>query len=196
MRTLGVFLAATALSLAGCDTPSQKTFLPRDSFLVADSMWGKSESEIKRIETLWSFSEKYGEISYSGFVKFAPTDSLRTLLTYYFQSGKLNKVQHYLKFSSKNDSAYVSVVSKVYSVLIGSLGKPISSNTRWPNELYRNQPTMLGRAIKLGHVTYDATWESKFTRLQYDVLSDLDGELTLSLRFSSKEYSNQFTPSQ
>jgi hypothetical protein len=194
LRSLAVGLAGASLILTGCDQQSQKPECPKDSFVVTDSMWGKSETDIKSTETLRSFAEKYGELSYSGFVKFSPSDSLRTILTYYFQSGKLNEVRHYLKFSSKADSEYVTMVRKVYAILLDERGKPVDINTRWHNDLYKNQPTMFARALRLGHVTYDAIWDSKLSRLKYDVFSDVDGQLTISLVCVSKEYSNMFTP--
>jgi hypothetical protein len=189
-----LLFALISLIVASCDQPTQKLTRPKDSFLVADSMWGKSESDIRTIETLRSFADKYGELSYSGFVKFSPTDSLCTILTYYFQSGKLNKVQHYLKFSSTADSPYVNTVRKVYAILLDAKGKPVDFNTRWHNDLYQHQPLMFARALRLGHVSYDAVWDSRLTKLKYDVFSDVDGELTISLGYVSKEYSNMFTP--
>jgi hypothetical protein len=53
---------------------------------------------------------------------------------------------------------------------------------------------MFARALRLGHVSYDAVWDSRLTKLKYDVFSDVDGELTISLGYVSKEYSNMFTP--
>lgn len=196
MQSVVLSLAVILSLLAGCSQPNQKPITPKTSFLVPDSMWGKSESDVKKSETLWSFAEKYGELSYSGLVKFGPTDSLSTLLTYYFQSHRLNRVQYYLHFTSVTDSSYVAMVHRVYSVLVDSLGKPATINVRWHNELYRNEPGMFAHALKLGHVAYDASWNCRLSTLKYNVWSDLNGEMTISLEYASKEYTNEFTPDQ
>ena len=183
----------TASCMMGCNQPDTNTYRPKSTFTVADSVWGKTKSDVARSETLNLVKDEYNQIGYRGFVKYTQRDSLYAMLTYYFDSDRLNRIQFFLKFKSNDDSAYIKILRTVSSILTKQYGKPASTRALWSNKIFQDDPTMLGRAIRLGHVTHHAEWDTKLTRLKYMAYSQLDGDFTFSLEYFSLEYNNQFS---
>jgi hypothetical protein len=187
------FLFLLLILLVACDNQPSKKYSSKTSPFIADSIWGSSPTKIENSENFWMFNKKYGELNFSGIMRLEQTDSLHVIINYYFQSDKLNKVQYYLEYSSKSEGAYVAIVNKMFSDFKNHYGIPESSSKRWDNKMYENDPSNLGRALMLGHVTYYSKWDSRRTKIKYTVWGDLDGKLTFSIEYLSKEYSNSFS---
>ena len=57
------------------------------------------------------------------------------------------------------DADWVEAYRAIRAQLTRAYGKPESDGARWNDETYKNQPDLLGRAVRLRHVNLWTTWK-------------------------------------
>lgn len=129
--------------------------------------WGMSKFEIKEIEnsTLKEDSD-YGLI-YSGSVGIHEAS-----IFYRFTNGKLSTGAYFFDAKHTNKNKCIDDYDSINRILKNKYGTPISEETTWLNDLYKDDYSEWGFAVSLGHLKYVTVWELGET----DIIHSLDGD--------------------
>jgi hypothetical protein len=66
-----------------------------------------------------------------------------------------------------NRNTYIEAYEEVSTTLERIYGTPKLSDTYWSDDLYQDDPQDYGMAVAVGHVVYDAGWETETTLIRH-----------------------------
>ena len=144
------------------------------------SEWGDSRSVVRQVagEPAQTTDDYLAyEVSISG---------LDGYLLYQFVVDKLSSAGYMFTESHSNKNSYISDYSTIQELMIKKYGKPISDESIWLNDLYRDDPSQYGFAVSLGHYAKQAIWETERTKIIHTLRGD-NYEISHGLNYSSKD---------
>jgi hypothetical protein len=88
--------------------------------------------------------------------------------------------------ASKSPNTYINDHHNIKDYLLERYNKPIKDRIDWRNDHYKNDPEKLGTALKKGHLTYSAQWDSKESTIRLS-LGCINDFMNFVLSIRSKE---------
>ena len=91
---------------------------------------------------------------------------LNTIMCFYFDSnGLLYKRTIMTREKHSNDNLYIDDYNNLKEALTLKYGKPKTDETRWLNDLFKDDTSDYGLAISIGHLVYRVFWETERTNI-------------------------------
>lgn len=155
-------------------------------FTFRKTNWGMTKEQVRSAEELKNPMEKENLLAYKTNVL-----SKNVYLVYEFINGKLGKARYVVAEEHSNKNNYITDYNSFVEALTKKYGKPMSNDTLWTNDLYRDDPSERGFAVSLGHLLYQTKWGNSAT----DITAGLFGEnynITCFVEYSSVQYRDEF----
>lgn len=108
-----------------------------------------------------------------------PVGVFKADLIYDFGKSGLKAAMYIFREEHSDQSRYYDDYEYLKQGLTIKYGKPIFDDTRWLNELYKDNPQNYGLAASAGHVTFYNTWQK--------------GSNTITLMFSGDNFKTRTT---
>lgn len=136
-------------------------------------VWGASPEDIRKYETGTYFKSEDGSDYYvEPFEDFYKREFYRTI-RYDFKDGKLWRGQYsYDRLHEPNPMSIFERAADFKIALEKIYGKPTTDTLIWKNERYRKYPSLLGSALRSGHLVVETTWKLPDTQVVMQVYND------------------------
>ena len=123
-------------------------------------VWGATKEDIRKFETGTYFkSEGESDFYVEPFKNFYKTEFFRTI-RYDFKDGKLWRGQYSYDALHEPDPMTIFQRAADFKIVLEKIyGEPTTDVLIWKNMRYRKYPTLLGSALRSGHVEIKTTWE-------------------------------------
>jgi hypothetical protein len=139
------------------------------------ALWGASKEQVKKTET----SEFSGEQKIGGGLKGldvltykSDVSGLEAGIVYYFANNLLTRARYIFMADHSNANMYIDDYKRLKTELTNKYGAPGRDDTIWSNNLYKNDPSEYGMALKVGHLTYVAEWYPPESSIQMILRGD------------------------
>jgi hypothetical protein len=153
------------------------------AFHFRRTYWGMSKDEVKKTEDEKPVKEERAMLAYSTIVA-----KRKMLVAYYFTAaGQLAKARYAVLEEHTNKNDFIEDYLALKASLIDKYGHPASDTTDWRNDLYKDDEAQHGFAVSLGHLVYEATWETKTTDIDLQLFGD-NYEIHLFADYTSKVF--------
>ncbi len=149
--------------------------------------WGATMSDVQaseeftpvatEVENALSFTGKVNGKKVAAVYEFLPDDRL-------YSAGYVFEEDH------TNRNRYIRDYEEISAVLERVYGTPKTTNTIWSNDLYRDSPQDYGMAVAVGHVQYQASWDTETTLIGH-VLHGNDFQILHGVIYSSIELADE-----
>ena len=143
--------------------------------------WGMSQKEVLASETSKPIGQNAEMIIYK--CKILNKD---VLAAYCFIQNKLCKAVYMLKNKHSNTNRFIKDYQDFKKTLTNKYGKPIEDETRWEKEFFKDEPSLRGMAVSMGHLTYYCTWETDSTEISLMLTGD-NFKINCMMGYESKE---------
>jgi len=147
--------------------------------------WGMSKEEIKAVENKEIADEDIGSvqeiIAYNDKIS-----SFDCYIGYIFVKDKLSSAGYYIKQEHTNRNDYIADYEKLKDLLTAKYGKTVKDEIYWKDDLYKNKEQDWGLAVSVGHVAYNAYWETPTTGIELMLKGD-NYKIELVIKYISKE---------
>jgi hypothetical protein len=148
-------------------------------FHFRKSRWGFSKEKVKQSETEEPVVEKDDVLGYK-----AQVAGLDVLIAYIFVNDKLVRSKYVVVEKHTNANDFISDYDKLKNGLTRKYGNPDKDEKFWKNDLYKDDYANWGMALKVGHLVYLSSWETKETDIGI-VLSGENYDVDLQVEYSS-----------
>jgi len=177
-----LFLTALLLDCLICQPLMAQTVTP-PPFHFRKTYWGMSKDSVRKTEDEKPFKDEGGLLAYTTTVA-----KRKMLVAYYFTAaGQLAKARYAVLEEHTNKNDFVEDYLELKANLVAKYGQPASDTTDWKNDLYKDDEAQHGFAVSLGHLTYDATWETNTTDIDLQLFGD-NFEIHLFADYTSKVF--------
>jgi hypothetical protein len=141
---------------------------------------GNAREEVIKSEDAKPFKDEKKTIAYIGTL-----EGRRVLITYQFTTCCLAETAYALLDDHSNKNNYIDDFDSFKRRLVSKYGAPETDAVRWRDPLYKDDAPQYGLAVSVGHLQYDATWETKNTDVSLLLRGD-NYEVHLLVTYSSK----------
>jgi hypothetical protein len=139
------------------------------------------KDEVKKTEDQKPIKEDASLVAYTTTVA-----QRKMLIAYYFTaSGRLAKARYAVLEEHTNKNDFIEDYMSMKGNLVDKYGDPKSDTVVWKNDLYKDDEAQHGFAVSLGHLVYDAAWETKTTDIELQLFGD-NYEIHLFAEYTSK----------
>jgi len=153
--------------------------------------WGMSKVQVKAIEKAKSYGEEKKSdggldiLAYEG-----KAGSLECFIAYYFVENQLIQGRYHFLEKHANRILFIGDFRTVKKELTQKYGKPTEDETYWKNDLYKDDSSDWGMAVAVGHLSFQAVWQTPQTKVLLMLTGD-NYEITHRLQYSSKSKKHQ-----
>lgn len=158
--------------------PSDDT---QDSAAFRNSTWGMTMDEVKASETLELVKEDENSLAYSDAV-----GGLDAFALYIFVQNRLVRTKYIFTEDHSNKNDYIDDFNAITSSLNSKYGPPVDEKRVWRNDLFKDDYSDWGRAVSIGHLVYNAKWETPETSIFHALYGD-NYDITHVVEYSSKD---------
>jgi len=139
--------------------------------------WGDSIQNVEKIEGV-PIEKSQGFLAYDGSLLTCPV-----MIAYRFNSDKLYRGMYVFKQNHVDAKAFITDFKMIEEELTNKYGKPSEQFENWKDDLYKDDPSDWGMAIKVGDLTYISTWEIQETEIVL-ILSGDNFKVNLFLQYT------------
>jgi len=143
--------------------------------------WGMSKSQVKKAEKGELVFEKEDMIVHK-----ASLAGLFGNVFYVFHQNRLVKAKYHFTEQRENTNTYIDDYNTLKEHLIHTCGEPTDYETRWNNDMYKEDFEKWGLAVSLGHLTYSADFATETTDITL-ALSGENAQANLVIEYSPKQ---------
>lgn len=162
-----LFLTVLLLDCLICQPLMAQTGTP-PPFHFRKTYWGMSKEEVRKTEDEKPFKDEGGRLAYTTTVA-----GRKMLVVYHFTaSGLLARRSYAVIEEHTNRNDFIEDYLVLKANLVDKYGQPASDTTDWRNDLYKDDEAQHGFAVSLGHLVYEATWETKTTDIDLKLFGD------------------------
>jgi hypothetical protein len=156
--------------------------VPKDSihFDFRRTNWGMTKEQVKSTESGKLTQEDDDLLIYDGM-----TSGMDVFICYIFVDNKLTRSKYIYSTQHTNENDYIIDFKNIKESITQKYGIPKIDDIHWRDELYKDDPSQWGFAVSLGHLIYNATWETETTVMGL-LLRGENYEINLSLEYKSK----------
>ena len=112
---------------------------------------------------------------------------LEALALYVFINGQMSRGVYMVTEPHSNKTQYISDYSSLAGLLTKKYGKPISEDTYWSDDLYRDDPSSWGMAVATGSLSKFTMWKNESAEIGLSLIGD-NFKISLSVEYASKEF--------
>ncbi len=105
-------------------------------------------------------------------------------IDYIFQRDHLLRTYYVFMEKYLEKSRYIEEFTQINREFCQKYGEPQEENKFWHDPVLRDNPDHWGRAVSLGHLSYETQWQLNHTRILLR-LAGSDNQVSLELRYSS-----------
>ena len=148
-----------------------------------NTSWGMSRAQVKVAERIKTIAHESDTVV--GYV-----DAIRNidvLVAYKLTKDILTSGMYLVVEKHPYDNDFIWDYNTLQDLLRQKYGPPKKDKIVWRNDQYRDNPSRYGMAIRVGHLRYFSEWETSDTLINL-LLEEMDQEITLSLKYSSRKY--------
>ena len=116
-------------------------------------------------------------------------DEKHCAIIYYFAENKLVSSKYHFLHNHINLNLYLFDFANLKKNLIKKYGEPKEHKPVWLNDLYKNSPDDIGRAISYGHLKLLTKWETPETNIFLGIMGD-NYKIKLIIEYSSIKYAD------
>jgi hypothetical protein len=148
-----------------------------------ETNWGMSKEQVKATE------DKKPDIESDGMLAYEETTSGKNFVyIYFFSEDKLHTTSGSISTGEHtNKNIYIDDYEELKETLTKKYGKPTLDKVTWKNDLYKNDEQDWGTAISVGHLAYEASWETSTTKIDLSLKGADNYRIYLILVYKSKE---------
>lgn len=144
--------------------------------------WGESIQNVEKIEGV-PIEKSQGFLAYDGSLLTYPV-----MIAYRFNDDKLYRGMYVFNQAHVDAKAFITDFKMIEEELINKYGKPSEQFETWTDDLYKDDPSDWGMAIKVGDLTYISTWEIQETEIVLILAGDnFEASLFLEYTDTSEE---------
>lgn len=151
-----------------------------------DVSWGATMEQVKASEQFTLMSEDENTLVFNGQVNTKTVNAVYEFLP----NGQLSLAGYLFDDTYTNRNTYIEDYEEVNVTLERLYGEPKTSDTYWSDDLYKDDPQSYGMAVSVGHVTYQAVWETETTLIRH-TLNGNDFEISHGVVYNSLELSDE-----
>ncbi|MCK4575350.1 hypothetical protein KAU34_02980, partial [candidate division WOR-3 bacterium] len=108
-------------------------------------------------------------------------------ITYLFDENRLFQGKYIFDPNKEEDNLFISDYQKIKEALIDKYGDPIEDNITWIDSLYIEENQKWGYAIKIEHLKYTTTFETKRTIIMLHLFGN-ENSIILQIDYNNKKY--------
>ncbi|MBH5316389.1 M56 family metallopeptidase [Paenibacillus sp. GSMTC-2017] len=158
-----------------------------------NGIWGMSTNEYKKTEDTIpyghgnntnSLGKSENTLSYNGKI-----NSLEAVFGTYFIDNKLAEATYTIVEQHSNATEYIKDFKDLKTSLIEKYGTPITDDINWKDDMYKDDPSNWGLALKAGHLIYTVEWETETTKI-FLKLHGGDDQSFLGIFYADKKHLN------
>lgn len=173
-KTVGLFaVACLGLPTLFAQTPGFR-----------NASWGMTVEETKKLEAAKPDREDKEARGLDMIVYIGKADALSCAYGYIFADDKLVEGRYRFIEKHTNNNQYIEDFNVIKASLVEKYGKPKSDETIWYNNLYKSDPNEWGFAVSLGHLAFQAVWQTANTKILLQLQGD-NYEFTHLLQYAS-----------
>ena len=143
--------------------------------------WGMSKIQVEKMEKGKIVKEEGNLLAYQGNV-----GGLDCFILYIFAEEKLVRAKYVFTETHSNKNDFISDYNNLKETLIKKYGKTCNDSQLWKNDLYRDDYQYWGFAVSLGHLVYQAIWETSNTKI-FLALHGENYDIILEIEYQSKK---------
>ena len=122
--------------------------------------WGMSEQQVRASESATYVASNDIELLYRGEVAGMPAN-----ICYFFQKGALIGGTYVLIPMHLNNNQYIEDYATIKEILRKQYGKPGKDETKWKDNLFKDDPNYRGTAVVMGELVLSASWETEASEI-------------------------------
>jgi len=156
-------------------------FAEETKYDFRETNWGMSKEQVKAMEKGEIVLETEREVDFM-----VPDFDDNFKCGYLFLEDKLYRSLYLFIGEHTNKNDYINDYERLKETLTKQYGKPRLDKVTWKNDLYKDNQQEWGTAIGIGHLSYNAFWETSTTEIIL-ILFSVNSEITLFNAYISKE---------
>jgi hypothetical protein len=150
-----------------------------NSFEFRGLQWGSSPDDVKALEDSTPIADESDKIVFKDNI-----NGFDCNVYYSFINNHLYMGASYFTHSHSNKTDYINDYKSLKELLSHKYGEPITDDTIWYDDLFKNDPSDWGMAISIGHLAYSSKWRVDDTDI-YLILKGDNYEINMFIRYSN-----------
>jgi len=173
------------ISISSEDEVSQPGDLDFDDGYQPILDWGAAKDKIINLEGRPSGQEKVNGLEVIRYKRSIMAKNC--LVEYIFDNNRLITARYNLLEKYVDKNRYIEEYLKIKENLVSKIGVPRADTVTWQDPTYKSNIAYWGRALSMGHVEYQTTWELSGTELKI-TLTGSDDQVSFGTEFNGLKF--------
>ena len=152
------------------------------------TQWEMNIEQVKKTEESPVLYEGWSDVDDATIINYKEKVFLYAChITYLFDENRLFQGKYIFDPNKEEDNLFISDYQKIKEALIDKYGDPIEDNITWIDSLYIEENQKWGYAIKIEHLKYTTTFETKRTIIMLHLFGN-ENSIILQIDYNNKKY--------